>query len=263
MNTVNPTRKLSPIEVGFNDDPQLPVLAFGLEVTNATCADYHTHPRGQLVYASKGVVFVYTTENVWVVPSSQCLWIPSYTNHQVEFKGSVSLKNVFIHPLSATDLPQTCVLWLVSPLLKELLERAVLHTDYQPNTPVSRMMDVVLDELLLLEKSPLSLPLPQDVRLKKVVSALISTPPQRHPMEYWADLACMSPRHLSRLFQQQTGRTFQNWHIRWVLLQSIDLLTKGKPVATVSIELGYQTPSSFIEAFKKIFGKTPGSYISD
>jgi AraC-like DNA-binding protein len=37
-------------------------------------------------------------------------------------------------------------------------------------------------------------------------------------------------------------------------------LGRGEPVTTVALEVGYESPSAFIAAFRAMFGVTPGRY---
>lgn len=40
-------------------------------------------------------------------------------------------------------------------------------------------------------------------------------------------------------------------------------LAQGTPVTTLALDLGYDSPSAFIAAFKRAFGTTPGRYFRD
>jgi len=47
------------------------------------------------------------------------------------------------------------------------------------------------------------------------------------------------------------------------LLTAVEMLDKGVPVTQISFELGYNSPSAFIEMFRKEFGIPPGKYNSN
>ena len=40
-------------------------------------------------------------------------------------------------------------------------------------------------------------------------------------------------------------------------------LAAGRPVTVLALDLGYDSPSAFIAAFKRAFGVTPARYFSD
>lgn len=70
----------------------------------------------------------------------------------------------------------------------------------------------------------------------------------------------ISRAKLAADFKRETGMTLKEY----VELSCIDrarlLLSTGKSVQAVSIEVGYQSVGTFIRAFKKVTGTTPGAY---
>lgn len=87
----------------------------------------HTHPRGQFAYARRGVITVYTAAGNWVVPPHRAIWVPPHASHSMLMRGPVTMFNTYIRPQAARRLalPQTCQVLDVSPLLGQLLEKAV------------------------------------------------------------------------------------------------------------------------------------------
>ncbi len=69
-----------------------------------------------------------------------------------------------------------------------------------------------------------------------------------------------SVRTLERLFQKETGMTFGKWRQQLRLLHALRLLAGGRPVTAVALDVGYDSPSAFIAAFKGFFGTTPARY---
>ncbi|MBJ6725903.1 AraC family transcriptional regulator [Geomesophilobacter sediminis] len=259
--TVDNLPKLAPIEIGYRVDPALPIIPFAMEVSRAGCAAPHAHPRGQFIYASSGVMRVVCRRDVWVVPPSQGVWVPPEVDHEVYFPGDVSLRNLFVDPSRTAALPVECAVLKVSPLLRELIVRAVeVGDDYRPETPPWRLMMVVLDELACAEKTPLHLPMGRDERLLRVMEALLREPGDRREIEAWAAVAGASVRTLSRLFQRETGLSYGAWRKRLLLQTALDRLDRGESVTTVAFDLGYQSLSAFIEMFRQALGAPPGQY---
>jgi AraC-like DNA-binding protein len=69
-----------------------------------------------------------------------------------------------------------------------------------------------------------------------------------------------SERTLSRLFREELGMTYPQWRRNLRLLRAAILLCSGASVTTAARECGWGTTSSFIEAFRRSMGQTPGAY---
>lgn len=76
-----------------------------------------------------------------------------------------------------------------------------------------------------------------------------------------ASSVCMSPKYLSRVFQEQTGKGFNDYKLAAKIEQAKKLLTStGYTVEQISYRLGYQNTESFSRQFKKITKKTPVAF---
>jgi len=54
--------------------------------------------------------------------------------------------------------------------------------------------------------------------------------------------------------------TFGKWRQQLRLLSALRLLAEGQSVTAIALEVGYDSPSAFIAAFKTMLGTTPGRY---
>lgn len=258
--TIEKLTKLDPITIGYRVDARLPILPLAMEVERAGCAAAHAHPRGQLIYASSGTMRVVCNRDIWVVPPSQAVWVPPQQEHEVTFPGKVLLQNLFVDPSVTDGLPARCTVLKVSPLVRELIARAVeIGEDYQPDSPGGRLMQVIVDELGRAEVTPLHLPMGRDQRLIRVMEALIREPGSSRDLNQWGQMAGASGRTLARLFQAETGLSFRAWRTRLVLQEAITRLSRDEPVTTVAFDLGYKSLSAFIEMFHREVGCSPGS----
>lgn len=254
--------------LGYRLDPNLPIIPLSLEVSphqlqaqQVGCAAVHAHPRGQLIYASSGVMRVICGRDIWVVPPSQAVWVPPEQEHEVYFPGDVAMRNLFIDPSATDGLALQCTVVKVSPLLRELILKAVqIGENYQPDSAGWRLMQVLLDELRQAEPTPLHLPMARDERVMRVIEALLANPEDCRGLEQWSSLAGASSRTLARLFVAETGLTFGQWRKRLVLQEAIKRLDQGQPVTTIAFDLGYQSLSAFIEMFRKELGASPRQY---
>ena len=107
---------------------------------------------------------------------------------------------------------------------------------------------------------PLHLPQPRDRRLLRVTEALRQAPQDPRPLAAWAEVAGASPRTLARLFLSETGMSFRAWRQQARLLQALVCLAEGQAVTELALDLGYESPSAFIAAFKRAYGVTPARY---
>jgi len=254
--------KLPPVVVGYRIDPDRPVIPLAMQVSRAGCAAAHAHPRGQLIYASSGVMRVICRRDIWIVPPSQAVWVPPGIEHEVYFPGDVALRNLFVDPSATAGLPEDCTVIKVSPLLRELILKAVrVGEDYVPGSPGERLMLVLLDELRLAEPTPLHLPMGRDRRLVRVTEELLKNPGDRRELQGWGALAGASERTLARLFVRETGLTFGAWRKRLLLQEAVDRLGRGDNVTRVAFDLGYQSLSAFIDMFRQALGTSPGQFV--
>lgn len=254
--------KLQPVTEGFRTDEHLPVIPLRFNATDAVSASPHSHPRGQLIYASHGVVRVVTPEGTWLVPPTQAIWIPPNIEHDVTFPGEVALFSLFVANSTCQQLLQTCAVLKVTALLRELIIRACdLGDKYQVADASYRFMMVLIDEIARAETTEIELPAPKDPRLIKVTDVLSINPHVSPDYEQLAQLACVSVRTLARIFIQETGMSLGEWNRRLLVHKAIIQLTSGKSVTTVALDLGYKNPTSFVEMFRKTLCVSPKKYL--
>lgn len=253
--------RLAPITLGYLLDPKLPIIPLAMEVERAGCAAPHAHPRGQLIYASSGVMRVICGCDIWVVPPSQAVWVPPNQEHEVYFPGEVALRNLFIDPTATAGLLELCAVLKVSALLRELILKAVeIGEEYEPESAGWRLMQVLLDELRQAGPTPLHLPMARDERVMRVIEALLEEPGDNRDLDQWGKVAGASGRTLARLFVSETSLTFGTWRKRLLLQEAVKRLDQGQQVTRIAFDLGYQSLSAFIEMFRKELGASPGQY---
>ena len=219
---------------------------------------WHHHQRGQLLYAVSGIMQVETAEGTWVVAPEQAVWVPPGAEHCVFHQEGIAMRTLYIDRTVASELPQKCCVVNVSPLMQQLILRAMqVGCDYEQGGAAWRLMAVILDELRSLQPEPMHLPHPRDARLKKIAAGIISEPSDSRTLSEWAAGAGASERTLARLFVQDTGMTFGAWRERMRLMEAIRRLVAGDSVTSVAYNLGYQSTSAFITMFKKNMGESP------
>ena len=241
-----------------------PIVAMAKDFPNGHLIPFHQHDRSQLLYASSGVMTVTTVKGIWVVPPLRAVWIPALTDHQIGCSGKLSMRTLYIIPGVASKLPEECCVVSVPPLLRELILHAVtLPRLYELNGLEERIMNLILDLVQILKVAPLELPMPTDLRLKKISETLTVNPGDNRTLEDWGKSVGATDRTLARLFRFETGMSFRQWRQQMRILESLRRLGREEQVSTVALDLGYNSPSAFITMFKKALGKTPGQYFKE
>ncbi|MFZ0816819.1 MAG: helix-turn-helix transcriptional regulator [Candidatus Sulfotelmatobacter sp.] len=221
----------------------------------------HFHDRDQLVYASRGVMTVRTSESAWVVPTYRAVWISAATPHSITMSGTVAMRTLYLKRRLTKTLPRDCCVVNVSPLLKELVLHACAHATLKKTARRQRhLIDMIIDQLQAIPTVPLQLPSPSDPRALRVAQALSSDPADRRRLRDICKHAGASKRTIERLFQQDVGMTVGKWRQQLRLMQAMRLLAEGSKVTHAALESGYSTPSAFISMFKKTLGTTPKLY---
>lgn len=234
-----------------------------------------THPRNiglpertypawdQLAFASRGVMTVTTAAGAWVVPPHRAVWIPAGEVFSVRTSGRLTLRTLFFRPrLGKGRLPRTCVAVNVSPLMRELVLHAARLNTLRRDAPAdTRLARVIIDQLAASPREALQLPRPADARAK-VAAHLIEDHPARR-LGLVAREAGASVRTLERVFLRETAMPLGRWRRRARLISALRLLAEGLDVTRVAVDVGYQTSSAFIAAFRRELGTTPGRYFAD
>lgn len=243
------------------DNLPRPLVAMENMWPAGTSTGWHSHPRGQLLYAIKGVMIVQSDAGTWVVPPNRALWMVSGLLHNVTMSGDVEMRTAYIDSNLVQNLPeQTCVI-NVSPLLRELLVEAVrIPLDCEISERDERLVGLLIDEVSGSNTIPLHLPMPSDQRLTAMCQTLIESPSNQATATEWAATIGMGERTLHRLFSQETGMTFSQWREQARLLAALKELAAGKKGIEVAFNCGYSSQSAFSAMFRRHFGVSPSAF---
>jgi AraC-like DNA-binding protein len=221
----------------------------------------HFHDRDQLVYASRGVMTVRTSDGTWVVPTYRAVWIPATIPHTITMSGTVAMRTLYLKPRLARAMPRDCCVVNVLPLLKELILHACAFSALKKTIPWQRhLIEVIIDQLESIQMVPLQLPNPSDPRALRIAEALLTDPSESRTLQQLCKVAGAGKRTVERLFLDDVGITFGKWRQQLRLMRAMQLLAEGEMVTHAALEAGYSTPSAFISMFRKTLGTTPTSY---
>ena len=223
----------------------------------------HQHRQGQLILALHGAVTCRAESGVWIVPPDCGVWIPGGVPHSNQVTSNARLTYLFVEP-GAAMLPAECCTLSVSPLLREMIHRVAERSESGAlDAHDDRIVRVMLDELALMPREGLELPVSDHPKIALIAAALLADPSDRRTLGQWAEHVAVSERSLKRLMVQETGLSFGRWRRQLHLVIALRELAGGATVQRVAGDLGYESTTAFIVMFKKALGTTPSRYFAD
>ena len=150
----------------------------------------------------------------------------------------------------------------MSPLLRELLHYAVekghLYFDNKEHIAVYRLITYLLVKP---NDIALTVPVPKEARLLKLYSLLMKEKLFDASLGDLAKQAGASARTIERLTQSELDMRFTDWRKLMRIQLAMVLLSQGRSVTDVALEVGYKSASSFINAFKEQMGTSPKQFL--
>ena len=218
----------------------------------------HRHDDHQVIHVSSGVVALHTPDEAWVTGSDHAVWLPAGTWHEHRFYGDCVLRTVGFPSSSAPVPDQRPAVLVASPLLRQLL---IAVTDPHLSAPEQRRLrGVITDQLRRADRSPLTLPAPSDPRLAAACQQVLDELDRPMTLPSLARAVGSTERTLARLFRDELAMTYPQWRTRARTLTATVLLAEGHSVTDTATTCGWATTSSFIEAFRRVTGSTPGTH---
>jgi AraC-like DNA-binding protein len=218
----------------------------------------HRHPRAQLIFALHGVMTVRAAGSMWTVPATHALWMPAGVEHAIRMDSAVEMRSLYLETRRASGTPKDCEVLFVTPLLRELVVRAMdVPPLYDPRGPDGRVMRLIVDEIAAARAEPMGLPMPADPRLARLCDRVLADLAASAPIGQLGRAVGLSERSVIRLFQRETGLTFGRWQQQARLLRAFALFDEGMGVTEVALELGYSSGAAFTKMFRRLLGAPP------
>lgn len=132
---------------------------------------------------------------------------------------------------------------LMASLLYQLMQFSTNHKEFETQEeeaqPQSRRMNYVRDFMALVQKHHC----------------------QERSVGFYADKLFISPKYLSLIIKEVTGRSAAEWIDEYVILEAKNLLRfSGKNIQQVAYELNFTNQSSFGKYFKHLTGMSPSEF---
>jgi len=223
----------------------------------------HRHARGQLLGASRGLITVGVDGKKWLVPASHSIWLPPHVAHDLTSHGTFSGWSVYVAASQCHFLPTAPCMLRSNALLREALSRAGSWKGLDRVDERACLEGVILGEICTMPQDNLALPMPTERGTLRVAEMCLNNLADKRSAEAWAREAAMSARTFHRHFACETGFSFVAWRQRARLIRALEMLADRWQVTRIAVELGYESPSAFVEMFRRHFGVTPAKYFDD
>jgi AraC-like DNA-binding protein len=238
--------------------PEAAIVASTFPMAAGSRFEWHVHDRHQLAWAANGVLTVIAEAGTWVLPPARALWIPAGVPHETIASERSTMRTLYLQTeLSpvAWSAPQPVAVTHLLAALIEHLSNTTLEASHR-----ARAEALVLDLLEPIDVAAIEVTMPTDERALDVARALIADPGDPRSLAAWGRAVGASGRTLTRAFLTDTGIPFSRWRTSVRLRAALPRLAVGEPVASVAGDVGYETPSAFVAAFRRETGVTPGAY---
>ncbi len=230
------------------------------EMPSGLVFDWHIHDDHQLAWAASGVLTVRTDREAWVLPPTRALFIPAGVRHETLSAGNATMRAVYLRPNLCPVSWQVCTPVAASPLLAEVigyLEDTSLDTQRRAHGET-----ILVDLLTPVTMTAIDVRMPTDERARAVAQTLIENPADGRTLAHWGRDVGASERTLARAFLADTGLSFGQWRGLLRLRAAMMALATGAPVARVARQVGYESTSAFVAAFRRATGSTPAAYFA-
>ena len=242
-------------------DSNDPVIAWADRYAGPVRSSFHSHSRGQLIFATEMPAAVETGQRNWTMRAGQGMWLPGGQKHRVSAQADPVFCSIYVRPDLAARLPVRCGAMEISPYLRELIAKlAQLYRGRVDPAAYPHLVALIFGELATSSVHSDCLPMPQDERLLRLCQSLVDRPGDRRTLAAWARDIGASGRTLERLFREETGMTFVAWRQTCRALAAIPLLEADLPVQRVAWMCGYDSQSAFAAIFRRVTGLLPASF---
>lgn len=217
----------------------------------------HVHTCVQLIYAQQGAALLETREGLVRLGPDRAAWIPSGEPHSVYMDKRFRYHSLYIDERLSGG--QGLMVILVQPLLRELIVDAASWDENGLSCKQkSQRARLIIDEIRRAPQRPAGMRIPEDRRLSRICRALEQDPSNNSMLEDWAREIGASAKTLQRLFNAETGMSFQAWRIHLRMARALELHAQGWRLLDIALAVGYSGEGTYAQAFKKYFGHPPG-----
>lgn len=221
------------------------------------------HPWGEFVFSFTGVLEMRAEGKEFRIPPSFGLWHPPGTEHHGGNSKASDHCSLYIDKELAIQrgMPEQACALTINPMLRAMLNHLRLNAPRLPySLQQNKLLDVILDQLVVAPAAGSYLPDSSDPTLAKVLSYMKSNPGDNSSFKALAEKFGTSERTLARKAQRDLGIALSEWRQRLKVMRAIPMLQDGASIESVALDLGYSTASAFIVMFRRLLNTTPDEY---
>ncbi len=219
---------------------------------------------GDFNFSLNGLLEFNIDAKTYLSPPSYGIWIPPQTEHC-----SIAIDQqlthyicIRIHPDLCPQFSARCQTLTIQPFLRHTVQEILTQQKNCQNpkysaTYLQNLRQILLDQLMAAPCHDQYLPQSHHPVLNPILKQLAEPTLFHHPLQQLLTQFQLSERHILRLSQQELSMSISEWRNRAKLVYAMLQLHRGVSIKKISLELGYQQSSSFIEFFKRHTGQTP------
>lgn len=239
-------------------DVARPIAVMAKPFPNGARTGWHAHARGQVLYATRGLMLAQTAAGTWAVPTGHALLIPPGLQHDIAMHGSVEMLTAYVSRTAWKEnaLPGCRVVRisrLTDAALAALVDEPVLYGNRGRH-----LAALILDEIQRAPVADLALPMPAPSRLRRLCEGMLDDPRAVASLDHWADRLAISRRTLTRRFRQETGISFGAWQRRLRQLEALRLESEGLAWKEIAASVGYGSPQALRAMLRRRGGEANG-----
>lgn len=217
----------------------------------------HAHAEGQLFVHRTGTATLRTADAAWLMTPNRPCWVPPGMMHSALSTGPVSGLSLFLAPDLCRHLPTRLLVLDAHPMLLQVIDR--LGDAELPAQRQQHLVAVLTDEIAAATEDRLHLPMPRDMRLATMATAIAAAPEDRRGLAEWATQLAMSERSLVRHFRLATGLSVIEWRRRARIMRATTFIEEGSSVTEAALAVGYDSVSAFGAAHRQLLGHSPAA----
>ncbi|CAH7021010.1 AraC family transcriptional regulator [Vibrio chagasii] len=244
------------------DDHNGLVVGVAAEVSNHA-SGIHFHEKDQLLFSKHGCMTITLEDVKYVLPPMRAAWIPKGVQHDAQMTNITQYRSLYFDQSLSERLPRGVMIFDITALMRVLIERMAFWAFDKPNSQQINTLNLFIEELNDSQEVYLSLPLPQDHRLKSWLSDIDNQDFMAPSLAQLSEVVGASEKTITRIFNRETGMPYQSWRQQWRLLGAIELLSSGMRISDVADRLEFSSDSAFIHFFRQKTGMTPMNYMTN
>ncbi|MBI1339966.1 helix-turn-helix domain-containing protein [bacterium] len=242
-----------------SDEPFLFVRSLAIDYSVGATEHSHAHPWPQLLYAERGAIRAEMVGRSWLVPPRWGVWVPAGTTHSFRTSSNTHLRTIYIQ-VDAVDFGKSPKTLNVSALLHETIIRTCEIGALDTRCEFDRKLaGMVAHELNAARTVDPPLKLPADSRALRLCRMFSESDQSHQSLDDLVFRVGLTRRTAERIFLKETGMTPAAWRRVSLLYDGFGCIAGGGTIETASQLSGYQSPSAFASAFRRLFGHSPSA----